>query len=99
MTAAAAAAGAAPKQRRGHEAARRAKRDEALEEGLDDEDNDEDSDGEHDDARERMPEPRMAATVARGNDGLRRTNRLPSKARLMTIVLPTMRNLKTQEAP
>ena len=61
-------------------------------------DNDEEHD-EHDDARERMPEPRMAATVARGNDGLRRTNRLPSKARLKTIMLPTTRNMKTQEAP
>ena len=98
MTAAAAAAGAAPNRRRGHEAARRAKRDEELEEGLDDEEHDEEHD-EHDDARERTPEPRMAATVARANDGLRRMNRLPSKARLTTIVLLTMRNMKTQEAP
>ena len=94
MTAAAAAAGAAPNRRRGHEAARRAKRDEELEEGLDGEEHDE-----HDDARERTPEPLMAATVARANDGVRRTNRLPSKARLTTIMLPTMRNMKTQEAP
>ena len=61
MTAAAAAAGAAPNRRRGHEAALRAKRGDELEEGLDDEEHDE-----HDDARERTPEPLMAATVARG---------------------------------
>ena len=41
----------------------------------------------------------MAATVARANDGLRRTNRLPSKARLTTIMLPTMRTMKTLDAP
>ena len=50
------AAGAAPNRRRGHEAARRAKRDDELEEGLDDEEHDEEHD-EHDDARERTPEP------------------------------------------
>ena len=41
----------------------------------------------------------MAATVARANDGVRRTNRLPSKARLTTIMLPTMRTMKTLDAP
>jgi len=41
----------------------------------------------------------VAATVARANDGLRRTNRLPSKARLTTIMLPTMRTMKTLDAP
>ena len=33
------------------------------------------------------------------HDGLSLANRLPSKARLMTIMLPTMRTLKTLDAP
>jgi hypothetical protein len=33
------------------------------------------------------------------HDGLRRANRLPSQARLMTIMLPTMRTMKTLDAP
>ena len=97
MTAAAATAGAAPNRRQSREAAGRKNRDDEREEGLDDEDGEEHD--EHDDARERTPEPLMAATVARANDGVRRTNRLPSKARLTTIMLPTMRTMKTLDAP